>query len=73
MSLRDSWRNTGLSLGLLSSFISSILSHAYWKTTLGVVEWGTDVRAKAVKAGQWLHGLSTGGLSKAQEEAAGLS
>ena len=51
MSLRDSWRNTGLSFGLLSSFISSFLSHAYWKTTLGVVEWGHGCTRQGCQGG----------------------
>ena len=69
---RDSWRSSGLSLRLVTSFVTSFVSHIYWSTALGVAEWGMDVRAKAVKVGMWVHGMSTGGWAMARNEAAGL-
>ena len=37
-----------------------------------MVEWGMDLRARAVKLCLWVNGLSKGGLSSAAAEMAGL-
>ncbi|ORX34080.1 ABC1 family-domain-containing protein [Kockovaella imperatae] len=70
--IRQAWRRTGFTLNLVSNFVSAFWSHAYWSMTLGVAEWGMDVRARIVKMGLWIHGLQQGGLAKAREQAAGL-
>lgn len=62
----------GLSLRLLGGLIGSWWNYAYWSTTLKVVEMGMDARARFVKVGLWMHGLSHGGLAGAEDQMAGL-
>ncbi|WWD07443.1 hypothetical protein V865_005542 [Kwoniella europaea PYCC6329] len=71
-SIRQSLSNTGLSFSILRRFISSLWDYTYWNTTLGIVEYGMDIRARWVKITLWMHGLGKGGLKEAEEEAAGL-
>ncbi|OCF77156.1 hypothetical protein I204_02868 [Kwoniella mangroviensis CBS 8886] len=71
-SIRQSLSNTGLSFSILRRFVSSLWDYTYWNTTLGIVEYGMDIRARWVKIALWMHGLGKGGLKEAEEEAAGL-
>ncbi|WRT64578.1 uncharacterized protein IL334_001510 [Kwoniella shivajii] len=71
-SIRESLSTTGISFGLFRKFIHSAWDYTYWNTTLGIVEWGMDVRAKWIKLTLWVHGLGKGGLKEAEDEAAGL-
>ncbi|OCF33849.1 Atypical/ABC1/ABC1-B protein kinase [Kwoniella heveanensis BCC8398] len=71
-SFKSSWSTSGLSFSLIRSLLKSAFDYTYWNTTLGVVEWGMDVRARWVKIALWLHGLGKGGLKAAEDEAAGL-
>ena len=73
LDFRKAIRLEGLSLKILTSFTSSFLSHVYWSTTLGVAEWGMDVRARAVKMVLWIRGVRKGGLTAAEAKMAGLS
>ncbi|WVF69595.1 hypothetical protein IAT40_004373 [Kwoniella sp. CBS 6097] len=71
-SFRASWSSSGLSFSLIRSLIKSAFDYTYWNTTLGVVEWGMDVRARWIKIALWMHGLGKGGFKAAEDEAAGL-
>nr|XP_019046934.1 Atypical/ABC1/ABC1-B protein kinase [Kwoniella bestiolae CBS 10118]OCF25864.1 Atypical/ABC1/ABC1-B protein kinase [Kwoniella bestiolae CBS 10118] len=71
-SLRESLSQTGLSFSVLRRFASAIWDYTYWSTTLGIVEYGMDMRARWVKITLWIHGLGKGGLKEAEDEAAGL-
>ena len=71
--LSAEYRQHGLSLGLISSFLSSFGSFLYWNVGLGIVEHGMDFRARIIKMELWVHGLATGGFEKANKEMAGLA
>jgi aarF domain-containing kinase len=62
----------GISFRLFTNVIGAWWNYAYWTTTLKVVEIGMDSKARLVKINMWVKGLSTGGLSVANEQAAGL-
>ncbi|GFZ47956.1 ABC1 family protein MCP2 homolog [Saitozyma sp. JCM 24511] len=72
LDFRRSLRTDGFSLRLFSSYISSFLSYVYWETSFGMAERAMDMRARWVKMTMWLHGLTRGGLSAAEDEMAGL-
>ncbi|RXK39195.1 Atypical/ABC1/ABC1-B protein kinase [Tremella mesenterica] len=71
--IRTSYNTNGLSFSLLEKYVSTIGSYMYWKTTFGLAEWLMDVRARWVKVGLWVHGLTRGGFRGAGLEMAGLS
>lgn len=62
----------GLSLRLVGGLIGSWWNYTYWSATLKVVELGMDARARFVKMGLWMQGLSRGGLAGAVDQMAGL-
>jgi len=64
------WKSNGLSA--IPALAGSFTSFLWWSVTLGTVERVMDMRARWVKINLWLHGLATGGFSKAQAEMAGL-
>jgi aarF domain-containing kinase len=69
----STFRSTHLSFRSFTAFIGSWWNYAYWTTTLRIVEMGMDTRARMVKMGLWVKGLSNGGLSVANASAAGLA
>lgn len=62
----------GISFQLLGGLLGSWWNYAYWSTSLKIVEVGMDFRARFVKMGLWVHGLSQGGLAGAGDQMAGL-
>ena len=70
--LRQQRQAGGWSVSLLKGYCSAWLSFAYWHTSFSLAEWAMDVRARWIKVGLWVHGLSRGGLKAAGEEMAGL-
>ncbi|WWC59689.1 uncharacterized protein I303_102251 [Kwoniella dejecticola CBS 10117] len=71
-SIRSTLAQNGLSLSVARRFVSSLWDYTYWNMTLGLVEYGMDLRARVIKMSLWIHGLGKGGLKEAEDEAAGL-
>ncbi|WWC68157.1 uncharacterized protein I206_102080 [Kwoniella pini CBS 10737] len=70
--IRQSLLQNGISFSIFRRLISSLWDYTYWNTTLGIVEYGMDMKARFVKISLWVHGLGKGGLKEAEDEAAGL-
>ena len=69
----QSLRHDGLTFSLLMRFTSAFGAYLYWNIGLGLVERGMDMRARMVKVGLWVHGLTHGGLRQAEASATGLT
>ena len=67
-----SFRSHSLSLRSLTSLLGSWWNYTYWTTSLRIVEMGMDTKARMIKIGLWVKGLSSGGLSAANAKMAGL-
>lgn len=72
LSFRSNFLSRGLSLRLFTGLLGSWWNYTYWSTTLKVVEMGMDFKARLVKVGLWVNGLSQGGLEGAGQQMAGL-
>ena len=72
LDFRSDFMSRGLSLRLVGNLLGSWWNYTYWSATLKVVELGMDARARFVKVGLWIHGLSQGGLAGAVDQMAGL-
>ncbi|WVR04771.1 hypothetical protein IAU60_001783 [Kwoniella sp. DSM 27419] len=71
--IRRTLLTTGASLRLLRELVSASWNYTYWNTTLGLAEWGMDLRARWIKVSLWFTGLGKGGLKAAEDEMAGLT
>lgn len=70
--MKQDYRLHGLSIHLFRHWMRSWVSFTYYNSFFGIVGWGMDFNARLRKIGLWLHGLSQGGLQRAQQEVAGL-
>ncbi|ORY20838.1 ABC1 family-domain-containing protein [Naematelia encephala] len=66
-------RSRGLSFHIFEDILGSWYTYTYWTMTLGIVELGMDLRARAVKVGLWVEGLTKAGWRGAADHMAGLA
>lgn len=66
------WRDVGASISLFSHLVGRWFAFHFIHDGLLLVEWHMEMVARTVKWKNWFRGLGRGGLSAAEDAAAGL-